>query len=113
MFLWVLCGLMTLVSCSDSVLFDRAMPEVQASTNGNCIVDQQYLDDLEVDLAAHYQIDASDVTVTYTGTNNDSNHEFPFVVDAPNLTGTGLLEIEDLCAAFSSDFIVEDDLLGI
>ena len=103
--------LMILISCGQSALVEEAQPQTEA-LSGICTVNQAYLDDLADSLADHYGVQSSEVTVSYSGQGNDDNHEFPFSITSSTVNGTGLVAMSDLCASFSTDFIVEDDLSG-
>ncbi len=83
------------------------------NTTRSCEVNQAYLDDLETFLANHYQVDEADVTVSYSGINGEGEHVFPFVVETATEDINGDYIVDDLCLAYSADFIVEEDLIGL
>ena len=103
--------MMILVSCGQSPLVEEAQPKTVA-LNGNCTVNQAYLDDLADFLAGHYGVQSSEVSVSYTGQGNQYDHEFPFSISSSTVNGTGLVGMNDLCTTFAADIIVEEDLAG-
>jgi hypothetical protein len=105
-------GFLGLVSCTESPLPQHEISDLEISTR-SCDPDQAYQDGLKSFLAAHYQEQESNVTVSYSGVNGQGEYEFPFTVVTSGNDITGDYIVEDLCADYDAEFIVEEDLVGI